>query len=124
MIMTEGQDLVKKTLEILQETQISYFGFFKTLSQRFNYRWRENSLTILENITLPPADWRGWCMIYHRILNQLPIEMIKTVEHCLQVHNPKISLLKETIETVWEAIAYRDDWQPFYNLIKKLQLKE
>ncbi|XTZ09798.1 MAG: protein adenylyltransferase SelO family protein, partial [cyanobacterium endosymbiont of Rhopalodia yunnanensis] len=124
LMITEGRDLVEKTLEILEETQISYFGFFKTLSQQFNYRWREDSLTILENRTLPPADWQGWCRIYHRILNQLPIEMMKTVKNCLQVHNPKISLASQTIEIVWEAISYRDDWQPFYNLIQKLQLKE
>ncbi|MGP0128918.1 MAG: protein adenylyltransferase SelO [cyanobacterium endosymbiont of Rhopalodia musculus] len=123
LMIAEGRDLVEKTLEVLQETQISYFGFFKTLSQQFNYRWREDSLTILENKTLPRADWQSWRRIYHRILNQLPIEMMETVENCLQVHNPKISLVKETIETVWEAITYKDDWQPFYNLIKKLQLK-
>ena len=123
LMIAEGRDLVEKTLEVLQETQISYFGFFNTLSQQFNYRWREDSLTILENKTLPHADWQNWCRIYHRILKQLPIEMMEKVKNCLQVHNPKTSLAKDTIETVWEAITYRDDWQPFYNLIKKLQLK-
>lgn len=124
LIIADGRDLVEKTLEVLQETQISYFGFFKTLSQQFNYRWREDSLTILENKTLPLADWQGWRRIYHRILNQLPIGAMEEVKSYLQVSNPKVNLVRETIDTVWEAITCRDDWQPFYDLIKKLQSKE
>ncbi len=121
LMIADGRDLVEKTIAILQETQMSYAGFFTTLSQQFNDGWRADSSTILENETLPPADWQGWRKLYHRILNQLPIETMEKVENCLQVSNPEVSLIRANIETVWEAIADGDDWQPFYNLIQKLQ---
>ena len=40
---------------------------------------------------------------------------------CLRRHNPEQSLLRPTIEAVWEAIAIEDNWEPFYELVKRLQ---
>lgn len=119
----EADDLLAKTLEILQETQMSYGGFFATLSQDFNYGWRKNGATILENQTLPPADWTTWRTIYHKILNQFPQDTMEKIGKCLQESNPPTTLIRDNIETVWNAIAHQDNWQPFYELVNKLQHK-
>ncbi|HAC63603.1 MAG TPA: YdiU family protein, partial [Cyanothece sp. UBA12306] len=113
----EVSDLLLKTLEILQESKISYGGFFATLSQEFNYGWREDSSTILENQNLPPGDWNNWRVIYHKILNQLPSDKMDQVRKTLQESNPQTFLIRDNIEKVWEAIVSQDDWQPFDELV-------
>jgi uncharacterized protein YdiU (UPF0061 family) len=42
----------------------------------------------------------------------------------LKHYNPKTALLRPLIESVWEAITYEDDWQPFQELVIKLQNKQ
>ena len=117
------QPLVMKTIDILQETQISYPQFFANLATGFNQGWRADSSLILENLELPRGDWENWRQLYHNMLNQLPTEAMPTIAQRLGDSNPQTILLRPVIETVWEAIALEDNWQPFYDLIKTLQSK-
>jgi uncharacterized protein YdiU (UPF0061 family) len=120
----ESKELLEKTIEILKQTEIGYHDFFFELSQQFNYGWREDSSLILENLELPKADWENWRRLYHQILNQLPIEEMEKISDRLQHYNPKTALLRPAIESVWEPIAYEDNWEPFYDLVRRLQAKE
>jgi uncharacterized protein YdiU (UPF0061 family) len=42
----------------------------------------------------------------------------------LQEKNPKTALLRPVIEEVWTAIDREDNWQPFDELVKRLQGKK
>jgi serine/tyrosine/threonine adenylyltransferase len=120
----ESALLVSKTVEVLQETRLDYHNFFYQLSEQFNYGWRENSSLILENMDLPKGDWNRWRDLYCLVLNQLPVDSMGRIAERLSYFNPKTALLRPAIESVWEAITYEDDWQPFQELIKKLQTKQ
>lgn len=115
--------LVEKTLEILQESEIGYHQFFFELGQQFNRGWREDPSTILERDSLPKADWERWRNLYHQNLRQLPLEEMDKIRDRLRNYNPKIALLRPIIESVWEPIAYEDNWQPFYDLVRRIQEK-
>ncbi|MBE5230903.1 MAG: YdiU family protein [Microcystis aeruginosa PMC 728.11] len=120
----ESALLVSKTVEVLQETSLGYHEFFYQLSEQFNYGWRENSSLILENMDLPKADWQRWQELYSLVLNQLPLDSLTQIGDTLKHYNPKTALLRPLIESVWEAITYKDDWQPFQELVIKLQNKQ
>jgi len=126
-------ELITATVELLKNTNLGYHNFFAELAQGFNYGWREKPDLILENasfiaeITSPDADsiyYDRWRNLYHQSLNQLPTLEIETVANNLRFYNPTTALLRPTIESVWQAIAELDNWQPFYDLINKLQTKK
>ncbi|WP_013322944.1 protein adenylyltransferase SelO [Gloeothece verrucosa] len=121
---TQGIDLVDKTLQLFQETGIGYHQFFADLAAEFNWGWREEPSTILENSELPKGDWETFRQLYHKLLNQLPLEEMEKVPLRLEFYNPKTALLRPLIESVWEPIAYDDNWQPFQELIQKIQTKQ
>jgi uncharacterized protein YdiU (UPF0061 family) len=116
-----AEDLVTKTIELLQESQIGYHQFFTELTENFNLGWREDPTTILENTDLGNADWTGWKALYHLVLTSLPKDEFMQVGDRLKASNPKTALLRPLIEEVWDAIANDDDWRPFEELVKQLQ---
>jgi uncharacterized protein YdiU (UPF0061 family) len=120
---SETDDLVDETIIFLKETQIEYHKFFAQLAEQFNHGWREQTDLILENSSFLNSNWNQWKIKYHRLLNQLPLSAMDQVENCLHNHNPHTALLRPVIESVWSAIADEDDWQPFYELIKILQIR-
>ena len=63
----------------------------------------------------------NWRATYHRCLNALPAEAMKSVQDCLARTNPETVLLRPEIEAVWEPITVEDDWQPFYELLERVQ---
>jgi uncharacterized protein YdiU (UPF0061 family) len=119
--LDEVKALIMKTIEVCKETQVNYPQFFATLAQQFNPSWRTDAGLILENITLPSGDWQTWRKLYHQALNQLPSEEMSKVSKNLSRYNPQTALLRPLIETVWQAIAEEDNWQPFQDLVKTLQ---
>lgn len=121
---SQATDLVDKTIQLLQETQIGYHQFFSDLAQHFNYGWREDPTTILENSSFPKGDWRSFRKLYHKLLNQLPIEEMEKVAENLNNFNPKTALHRTVIESVWEPIASEDNWEPFNELIHKIKTKQ
>ncbi|MEA5537260.1 protein adenylyltransferase SelO [Crocosphaera sp. XPORK-15E] len=119
----KGDELLNKTIEVLKTSQIGYHEFFAELANQFNWGWREDSSTILENSTLPSADWETWRELYYQVLTQIPQEKMDEVSCCLHQYNTQTPLLRPIIESVWESIAYEYNWQPFDELVNKLQRK-
>ncbi len=119
-IVSDAQDLVEKTVELLQESQIGYHQFFTELTNNFNLGWREDATVILENVALENADWSSWKALYYSVLTSLPkSEFIKMGDR-LKAFNPATVPLRPLIEEVWAAIANDDNWQPFQRLVEQL----
>jgi uncharacterized protein YdiU (UPF0061 family) len=119
-----GQTLINQTLHSLQTTEMGYHQFFTELTQSFNAGWREDESLILENVDLGKTDWSNWRSLYHQALKSLSDEEFLTIGDRLQSANPKTALLRPLIEEVWEAIAQENNWQPFQELVRRLQTKE
>ena len=123
MELPELDRLLLETIQFLQDTQIGYHVFFNQLTQSFSTQWREdvNSILFLVDI-LPVETWDNWRKLYHSILNKLPLDEMNNIAQRLRQINPEIVLLRPIIESVWEPIATEDNWQPFYDLLKQIQL--
>jgi uncharacterized protein YdiU (UPF0061 family) len=120
----EGNELVGQTVQLLQESQIGYHQFFAELALQFNYGWRDAADTILENLSLSSGNLETWRKLYQRCLQQFPVSEMETIGNRLTHANPPTALLRPVIESVWESIAQEDDWQPFHDLVLRLQNKE
>ena len=116
-----SEELLVQTINLLRTTQISYQGFFAELALGFNSSWRDNSDLILENATFNDRIDIEWCSLYHKCLNQLPVEQMQQIGDRLKLHNPQANLLRPAIESVWQSISEKNDWQPFYDLVSKFQ---
>lgn len=125
------EELCTLTIQLLRETNISYHGFFAELASGFNYGWREDSSLILENATFASqinssdSGTLGdrWCQLYHQCLNKLPLVDLELISDRLLVSNPPTVLLRPAIESVWQAISEENNWQPFNELVRRLQTK-
>ena len=115
--------LLTQTIELLKSTDISYHGFFTALTEEFNYGWQEDSNLILENAVFTQQISDRWRNSYHECLNQLPIAEMKKIGDRLFFYNPPTALLRPTIESVWQAISEDNNWQPFNDLVYRLQTK-
>ncbi|MDJ0593112.1 MAG: YdiU family protein [Pleurocapsa sp. MO_226.B13] len=128
---TLSTELITITIQLLKDTQIGYHDFFSELAQGFNYGWREDSNLILENaifsgqISNSDKNSLGdrWRNLYHKCLNKLPVSELQVVGDRLEFHNPPTALLRPIIESVWQAISEDNNWQPFDDLVNKLQTK-
>ena len=116
-----AEQLISQTLTCLAESQIEYPGFFVALRLNVNQGWRESPGLILENTDLGNADWGQWQTLYHQVLTKLSPTEFDAVASTLEQANPLTDCLRPRIETVWEAIAEDDNWQPFNDLVQKLQ---
>lgn len=107
---------------LLKETQIGYHDFFAQLRTKFSPSWRDRI-----DITFDLADDSqteilvNWRNLYQRLLNSLPVDEMEKIAQNLQTSNPKTALLRPVIESIWEPIANEDNWQPFNDLVKRLQ---
>ncbi len=115
--------LLTQTIELLKNTDISYHGFFIALAEEFNYGWREDSNLILENAIFTQQISDRWRSSYHECLNQLPIAEMEKIGDRLLFYNPPTALLRPAIESVWQAISEDNNWQPFNDLVYRLQTK-
>ena len=113
--------LLIETIELLRSQDISYQGFFRELTQGFNLGWREDSSLILENAAFVAQISKQWRTAYYNCLNQILISEMASVKDCLDWANPQVALLRPVIESVWQAIAEENNWQPFDNLVERLQ---
>ncbi|MGK7873586.1 MAG: YdiU family protein [Xenococcaceae cyanobacterium] len=125
----EAEELLYKTIQLLKDTEIGYHAFFAELADQFNYGWREDSSTILENASFTQLDSQGtvgenWQILYHKLLNKLPIDDLESVGDRLGHYNPKTALLRPAIESIWEPITQDDNWEPFHDLLRRIQAKE
>lgn len=116
--------LLEQTLQLLQETRMGYHDFFFALRQYFLYDWRTDAQFKFREL---PTEMIGeteaylkWQHSYHQALNHIPETELPQVAQRLRQHNPATVILRPEIETVWEAIAVADDWQPFENLLDRI----
>ena len=117
-----ADELLAQTIILLRESEISYHGFFAELARGFNSSWQEDSSLILENATFSQQITDIWRSLYHKCLNQLSVDSIDVGDR-LKFYNPQTALLRPVIESVWRSISEENNWQPFSNLVHKLQTK-
>ena len=113
--------LLQNTLDFLLKTQIGYHEFFSLLAQEFNLTWFTESSAILYNHQVVTDQWR---VIYFQALQEIAPENRELVGTRLVNHNPKTALLRPLIESLWQDITVEDNWQPFNDIVKRLQTKQ
>ncbi|MGG6295141.1 protein adenylyltransferase SelO [Leptolyngbya sp. AN02str] len=121
-----ADELLARTVQFLEAAPVGYHDFFAMLRQQFSPIWREDAGQILAEVVSPNAEvlfssFRQWRETYHKALNALPMEQMEQVRQALVQQNPLLVIVRPEIETVWEAIATEDNWQPFYDLLKRIQ---
>ena len=123
---TLQRDLIAKTLTLLEATHVGYHEFFLTLTQQFSADWQTDEAQILSTTAQnsdPDATelLKQWRQAYHQALSSLPADEMQSVKSCLESTNPRTVLLRPEIEAVWAPITEDDNWQPFYDLLNKIQ---
>lgn len=125
LALPESDQLLQLTIQLLTDTQVGYHDFFSKLSQMFSPNWREDASSILNCPDFFPPDnssaLENWRKLYQRILSNLPEAEMDNIAQQLARSNPKTVLLKPVIEAVWEPIANEDNWEPFYELLRRIQ---
>jgi serine/tyrosine/threonine adenylyltransferase len=121
----ENLDLLNATIELLYQTQIGYHEFFTILTQRWLTDWHSDPNKILAGAWLPVEGKEPiinqWQQLYHQAIVALTPEQLAVVGDTLKQANPAVVPLRPLIESVWEAIALEDNWQPFYDFVHQLQ---
>ncbi|MBE9158343.1 YdiU family protein [Nodosilinea sp. LEGE 06152] len=118
--------LVSQTIALLSAVDVGYHDFFLALAQQFSPLWREHA-TLIFSTTLHASDAAAasqlddWRQTYYRCLQSLDAEKMEGVASLLKRTNPETVLLRPAIEAVWEPITTDDNWQPFYDLLDKVQ---
>jgi serine/tyrosine/threonine adenylyltransferase len=120
-------DLLATTLSFLQTTQVGYHDFFAELRQRFSELWWSDPGHILsDSSVLAHPHWQPqlnhWRHLYHQVLNQYPITQTPDITQRLQSHNPLTMITRPRIEAIWEPIITEDNWEPFYDLLRAIQV--
>lgn len=119
------EELLNLTLTLLKETQIGYHSFFAELAQQFSQDWRNDVGQIFSEASVSLGEfanlWNTWKNSYFSLLLSLPEAEMDAIATRLRLHNPTTTPLRPAIETVWDAIAQQDDWQPFNVLLKEIQ---
>lgn len=125
---SQAEELLRLTIQFLQDTQVGYHAFFAELAQQFDSSWRDD----VGRIFTQPSFWQSteqssslesWRVLYHHLLQNLSATEMEDMAVRLKEKNPKTALLRPVIEEVWEAIAQEDNWEPFYTLLKQIQAK-
>ena len=123
----ELDELLNHTLQLLKETQIGYHSFFATLAQQFASPWREDIANIFSEASVSPGEfatlWNAWKTCYFNCLLSVSEAEIDLIAARLHDHNPLTVPLRPEIETVWNAIAQNDDWQPFNALLESIRAR-
>lgn len=120
------RDLLAETLDLLEETQVGYHDFFSALTEQFSPEWQMDETLILANAVEKSDEaaallLKGWRSHYQKALSHLSPDKMPEVQSCLQTTNPKTVLLRPQVEAIWAPITEEDNWQPFYDLLKKVQ---
>lgn len=125
----QANQLLRLTIQFLIDSQVGYHAFFAELAQQFNPAWRDDVSKVFDTASFLGSAAQSsllikWREFYHHLLQTLSDVQLKDIAQCLQDKNPKTALLRSVIESTWEAIAKDDNWQPFYELLSKIQNKQ
>ncbi|MBW4577904.1 MAG: YdiU family protein [Aphanothece sp. CMT-3BRIN-NPC111] len=123
----ELDELVMLTIQLLQDSQVGYHAFFSELTELFSVKWRQDINSILSDsdvlLSVGKSEVLGnWRALYHRGLINLSAKEIENIPQIMARCNPKTVLLRPQIEAIWEPISQEDNWEPFYALLKRIQL--
>ncbi len=121
----ETEELLKITLQFLNETETSYHGFFSELADQFSESWREDMGNIFNQISISNQElstrWDQWKILYFNCLLNTPNEDTKPIADRLRQNNPKTVPIRPLIEEAWQPISEADDWTKFYSLIDRIR---
>lgn len=121
-----GSDLVQRTIALLSNVEVSYHLFFSELARQFQPDWATDGSQIF-GTTMQASDGGAqtlleqWRQGYQQALRSHPAEALPQVAARLRRTNPETVLLRPEIEAVWEPIVAENDWQPFQDLLKRVQ---
>ena len=123
-----ANELLNLTIQFLQDSQVGYHHFFSEIALTFASPWRDDPALVLKGSDIIPTSevsniFENWCVLYHKILNSFAPEHMDVIAQTLAENNPQTVLLRPIIESVWEPIAQEDNWQPFNDLVQKIQSK-
>ncbi|MEO0826925.1 MAG: YdiU family protein [Cyanobacteria bacterium J06642_9] len=124
----DAEALIHLTLKFLFMTQIGYHRFFQELRRQFCAAWREEPAAIFADLSFLNAAGQAialkpWRVFYHQLLWRQPEQEMEAIGQRLKRHNPTTVLSQSAIEDVWSAIAEADNWQPFSDLISRLNFR-
>lgn len=127
--VAQANQLLGLTVQFLLDSQVGYHAFFAELAQQFKPDWRDDDSQIFSNASFLESPEQSallikWREFYHHLLQTLSDSQLKDLAQCLQDKNPQTVLLRPVIENTWEAISNQNNWQPFYELLEKLQNKQ
>jgi serine/tyrosine/threonine adenylyltransferase len=124
----EAEKLLGLTIQFLQDSQMGYHAFFAELAQQFAPSWRDDLSQILSQEPFVQFSEQpllvSWRENYYHILQNLSNDELEAVAKRLRDKNPKTALLRPIIEEIWNAIAQDDNWEPFYELVQRIQNKQ
>lgn len=121
-----GSELIKQTITLLSNVEVSYHVFFLELARQFSPQWVESAEQIF-GTTMQASDTGAqplleqWRQLYQRALRTQAAEALEQISVRLRQTNPETVLLRPEIEAVWEPIVVENDWQPFNELVKRVQ---
>lgn len=115
-----GDNLLMVTIQILADTQISYHDFFAELRRQFSPVWREDINAIFTEAE-PQQLIQPWRQIYYHTLQQMSTNELEKIKERLERHNPTTVIIRPEIEAIWKPITEDDNWQPFYDLLKRIK---
>lgn len=125
IVAPEADQLLKTTLQFLQDSQVGYADFFAELAEQFSPSWREDIANILPQVQ--PRDdalaaiWNQWKILYFGILLSLSEAEVTQIPDRLQCHNPTTVPIRPFIEAAWKPITESDDWAEFYQLLDRIR---
>ncbi len=125
----QANDLLVLTIQFLKDSQVGYHAFFAELAQQFNPSWRDDVGQIFTQASFLESDEQSsllakWRELYTHILQDLSTDELENIKKRLQDKNPKTALLRPLIEEVWGAIDKEDNWEPFNELVRRIQAKK
>lgn len=115
----EAEELLKLTIKFLQESKVGYHDFFLELRQQFSPQWRDDASKIFRDKE-PNKLLDAWRDFYYHLLQNLSTSELDNLAARLRKENPEQGLSRPVIESVWESISVEDNWQPFYDLVKRI----
>ncbi|MBN8562315.1 MAG: YdiU family protein [Leptolyngbya sp. UWPOB_LEPTO1] len=118
-------NLVYRTVQFLQASQIDYHDFFAQITQQFDRSWSEDAGNIFSQRETSNTElatlFENWRQSYCQALNTLSHPELEAVPARLKAYNPDFGLVRSEIEAVWNPIADDDNWQPFYDLLTRIR---
>ncbi|MFB2969460.1 YdiU family protein [Aerosakkonema sp. BLCC-F183] len=123
-----ADELFFLTIQLLNDTEVGYHEFFAELRQKFSSKWRKDVNKIFNGAAIVQSFEQSnlfdkWRNLYHLLLNSLPLEEMDKVERMLCDRNPITVILRPVIESIWEPIVQEDNWEPFDDLLRRIQSK-